>query len=420
MAAKQSRLGELLIQRGVINRQQLDAAIQEQDRTGKRLGQVLVHLGYASEKTILTSLTQGIDPNVSSEETHGKRSALLLYGGFAAGLLLLLIIAFTFVGGEEQRPSQSSLLAAANESLVAKKDKEINAPIVDQNDDEIDSKLVAYSSPQKIIEYDEPLNEYGFEGPSDAPLNDEQVNDSFQDKDIEDELEAAEYEIAWPSQEFETADNQAAEDLSFNSESTVDAVSFEAEAEPEPEPEFESAPELALKSDEKPVFESDVGDVDMFDTGPAEGVAATEETSDYSTTLAFADALDAPLEEELGYSYDVSSDSTIIQLQNVRFSVTDNRMQVVFESETSIKPLVLRTYENAYDVVYEFLNVSAANIELPDLVDNPWLARSAFVEENGVLKWKFRMKYKGSAKYSELAPNDVNQNYRFLVIIRQK
>lgn len=57
MAIKRVRLGELLIQNNVITQQQLDAAIDEQQRTGVKIGQALVILGYASEKKILELLS---------------------------------------------------------------------------------------------------------------------------------------------------------------------------------------------------------------------------------------------------------------------------------------------------------------------------------------------------------------------------
>lgn len=51
------QLGELLIERGVITKAQLDKAIQLQKEKGGLLGQVLVILGYAKEEEIAQALT---------------------------------------------------------------------------------------------------------------------------------------------------------------------------------------------------------------------------------------------------------------------------------------------------------------------------------------------------------------------------
>ena len=43
------RLGELLLQRGLIDQEQLDVALRQQLDSGERLGAVLVNLGYVTE-----------------------------------------------------------------------------------------------------------------------------------------------------------------------------------------------------------------------------------------------------------------------------------------------------------------------------------------------------------------------------------
>ncbi len=49
---KQTRLGEVLLEAGVITADQIDIALLEQKRSGKRLGNILVHLGFATEAII--------------------------------------------------------------------------------------------------------------------------------------------------------------------------------------------------------------------------------------------------------------------------------------------------------------------------------------------------------------------------------
>lgn len=50
------RLGEILIEEGVLTPEQVIAALQEQRRTGELLGEALIRLGYASEEDIVSTL----------------------------------------------------------------------------------------------------------------------------------------------------------------------------------------------------------------------------------------------------------------------------------------------------------------------------------------------------------------------------
>jgi len=51
------QLGELLIERGIINQQQLDEALTAQKEKGGLIGEVLVELGFAKEEDIAQALT---------------------------------------------------------------------------------------------------------------------------------------------------------------------------------------------------------------------------------------------------------------------------------------------------------------------------------------------------------------------------
>lgn len=51
------QLGELLIERGVITKSQLDKALEVQKKKGGLLGQILVELGFTQEDQIAQSLT---------------------------------------------------------------------------------------------------------------------------------------------------------------------------------------------------------------------------------------------------------------------------------------------------------------------------------------------------------------------------
>jgi type IV pilus assembly protein PilB len=51
------QLGELLLERGIINEEQLNKALKAQKERGGLIGQVLVNLGYAKEEEIAQALT---------------------------------------------------------------------------------------------------------------------------------------------------------------------------------------------------------------------------------------------------------------------------------------------------------------------------------------------------------------------------
>ncbi len=51
------KIGEVLIERGVITREQLDKALAKQKESGGMIGQVLIHLGFVNETEIALALT---------------------------------------------------------------------------------------------------------------------------------------------------------------------------------------------------------------------------------------------------------------------------------------------------------------------------------------------------------------------------
>jgi hypothetical protein len=75
MAAAQplwAPLGELLVQRGLLSQRQLDLALQEHNRTGRRLGEVLVAFGFVSHEALANTLLEQVglavpDPVVQFE-----------------------------------------------------------------------------------------------------------------------------------------------------------------------------------------------------------------------------------------------------------------------------------------------------------------------------------------------------------------
>lgn len=61
MAVEKMRLGDLLVQQKVISQEQLRVAVEEQKRTGLKLGRVLVHNGFASEEKIAPVLAKQLN-----------------------------------------------------------------------------------------------------------------------------------------------------------------------------------------------------------------------------------------------------------------------------------------------------------------------------------------------------------------------
>jgi len=73
------KLGECLIQAGLITQEDLQAALAEQQRTGERLGAVLVRLNLATEKQVIKALAHQLGlPYVSLTDDPPERSAMVL------------------------------------------------------------------------------------------------------------------------------------------------------------------------------------------------------------------------------------------------------------------------------------------------------------------------------------------------------
>jgi hypothetical protein len=53
-------LGELLVERRLLSQRQLELALQEHQRTGRRLGEVLVSFGFVSEQALATTLLEQV------------------------------------------------------------------------------------------------------------------------------------------------------------------------------------------------------------------------------------------------------------------------------------------------------------------------------------------------------------------------
>ena len=51
------RIGEVLLERGLINRKELEAAFTQQKERGGLMGQILIQLGYVTEEEVASALT---------------------------------------------------------------------------------------------------------------------------------------------------------------------------------------------------------------------------------------------------------------------------------------------------------------------------------------------------------------------------
>ncbi|MDX1698090.1 MAG: hypothetical protein R3308_07365, partial [Thiohalobacterales bacterium] len=52
------RLGDLLIEHRLISQSQLESALEEQKKSGRRLGRVLIDMGYVDEESMLKVLSE--------------------------------------------------------------------------------------------------------------------------------------------------------------------------------------------------------------------------------------------------------------------------------------------------------------------------------------------------------------------------
>ena len=64
--AKRRRLGELLIEAGVLDPTQLQAALAEQKKWGGKLGRTLVEMGFVDEDSMVRALSRQLKLPVAS------------------------------------------------------------------------------------------------------------------------------------------------------------------------------------------------------------------------------------------------------------------------------------------------------------------------------------------------------------------
>ena len=63
-------LGELLVKHGLLSARQLELALVEQRRSGRKLGEVLVGFGFVSEQVLSATLLQQVGLTAEPEPEH--------------------------------------------------------------------------------------------------------------------------------------------------------------------------------------------------------------------------------------------------------------------------------------------------------------------------------------------------------------
>ena len=73
------RLGDLLVQEGIISEEQLMQTLSAQKQSGRKLGHMLIELGFVSENQLLTFLSQHLGvPLVDVTQYQVSVEAVLL------------------------------------------------------------------------------------------------------------------------------------------------------------------------------------------------------------------------------------------------------------------------------------------------------------------------------------------------------
>ena len=68
MSLKKIRIGDFLIEKGLLNEAQLKVALNEQKKRGKKLGEVLVELGYIDEKVLLSMIAEQLNVKIITKD----------------------------------------------------------------------------------------------------------------------------------------------------------------------------------------------------------------------------------------------------------------------------------------------------------------------------------------------------------------
>ena len=143
------RLGEMLVEQGVITRDQLNTALAMQGTGNKRLGQMLVSLGYANEKAILSALTKIAAHDNASDKTdgssHSKRFPIKPFHikcGLLATAFVLTITAYCLFFALPKDQGAAPVLQAS-------------AAISDSSESEVQEEAASSAIPESVEQVEE-------------------------------------------------------------------------------------------------------------------------------------------------------------------------------------------------------------------------------------------------------------------------
>ena len=176
---KKIRIGDLLIEHKIISQQQLNTALAEQKKSGRKLGRVLIENGFISEEQLLNFLSQQLNiPYIDLKrypfkpeivrlipEAHARRFRVMALADDANGLLMgMADPTDIFAYDELARVLRRSLsLAVVKEADLLK-----TIDLVYRRTEEISG--LAAELEQELSAYDVDLGELAVEGVADAPV----------------------------------------------------------------------------------------------------------------------------------------------------------------------------------------------------------------------------------------------------------
>ncbi len=151
------RIGDILIAEGMLSEEQLQAALVEQKKVGKRLGKVLIDMNFVNEHSLLTILSQQLDiPYIDIKQFNYDRDDVRLLKETVARRFRVVLL----------KVSEQSLTLGMSDptdifcldEIYALFEKSIE-PVIVKEDDLLDVLDVSYGQSEKIALLAEELNE---------------------------------------------------------------------------------------------------------------------------------------------------------------------------------------------------------------------------------------------------------------------
>ena len=100
---EKKKIGELMIEQGFIDKYQLKAALNRQERWGKRLGETLVEMGFVSEDVLLTTLSKILSiPSIKPDKFEISRNVISLIPGEICRRLSIIPLAIKIINNKKR------------------------------------------------------------------------------------------------------------------------------------------------------------------------------------------------------------------------------------------------------------------------------------------------------------------------------